>query len=82
MKTPMKRTKAVAKIVVGFSTSFTVARALRNTVNPQSPIQAALLVIGSVAIGSVVAAKTEDWICDTIDELHDAATELKITLIP
>ena len=72
-----KIAKIVVKNVVGWSTSFTVANALRNNVNPSTPIEQIEVWVGSVAVGAVVAEATEAWSSKIIDDITAAWTSSK-----
>lgn len=60
--------KLASKIVVGFSTSFVVANALRNNIIPDNSTQKVMLFIGSVVVGALVADHAENYVMKMIDE--------------
>lgn len=62
-------TKKVAKIVVGWSTAWTVGNVIANNTNPENKFRKAEAVVGGVVIGSIVADHAEDHIDRKIDDI-------------
>lgn len=70
-KTPMTKTqiaKTIVKNVVGFSTSYTVTRALSNNVQSETPVRKTERFIGSTVVGLIVSDYAERWTDTIIDE--------------
>lgn len=62
-------TKKVAKIIVGWSTAWTVGNVIANNTNPDNKFRKAEAVVGGVVVGSMVADAAEDHIDRKIDDL-------------
>jgi len=64
------KVKKVAKFIVGWSSAFTVANALRSNVRPKNSVQEAELIIGSIAIGAVASEAAEVWTDKMVDKVY------------
>lgn len=62
-------TKKVVKIIVGWSTAYTVGNVIANNVAPDNKFRKAEAVVGGVVVGSMVADAAEDHIDRKIDDL-------------
>lgn len=69
--TNIQLVKAVARLIVGVSTSFTVANALRNNVTPTSKLQEAEVAVAAFAIGGATSEVTKQYTDKTIDSVYD-----------
>lgn len=70
--------KKIVKWIVGLSTMFTVKNVIENNTTPQNRRQKAEIMVGSAAIGQVVAVKTEAHVDHFIDEIVDGWKKHKI----
>lgn len=66
----LENTKRIAKIVVGWSTAWTVGNVIANNVAPENKFRKAEAVVGGVVIGSIVADHAEEHIDAKIDEIY------------
>lgn len=69
--------KAATKFVVGTSVSFCAANVIRNNVTPTNVLQSAEVVVGSIAIGVMVAEQAESWTDKKVDAIHDWYVQFK-----
>lgn len=74
--TNIQLVKAVARLIVGVSTSFVVANVLRNNVTPASKLQEAELAVAAFAIGGATSEVTKQYTDKTIDSIHDLYQKL------
>lgn len=71
MATAKDKTKAVAKFVVGFSTSFAVTALVKQNTHSDKTHQKVELALGGFALGWMVGDAAEAWTDRKIDELWE-----------
>jgi len=63
--------KKIAKILVGTSTSFTVAHVIKQNADPKNALQTAEILIGAASLGMVAAQLTEEYTGRLFDETRE-----------
>lgn len=71
MSNARKYTKLVAHNVVAISVSYAVSAALAGNLNPVKIHHKVEAVIGSMAVGMMVAERASDWTDKQVDALFD-----------
>ncbi len=62
-------TKYFSKLIVGLSTANLVGHIIANNIQPKTRAEYAAFVVGTLAIGGVVASSTESWTEDVVESL-------------
>jgi hypothetical protein len=73
----LKKTKAIAKFIVGTSTAWTVGSVIAHNVSPRKRHQKVEAIVGGAVCGAMVADQAEAWTDRKIDEIADAFAQIK-----
>jgi hypothetical protein len=69
--------KTATKLVVGTSVSFIAKQVIQNNVTPETTVQRAETIVGSLVLGAMIAQAAEKYTDAQIDQLVDGWNKLK-----